>query len=148
MNAKKILPLIALLLFGQCSMLQSDDNDDTALALLLGISASCVLGGQSFIPSGGVTCSGGTASGTGTLTATSQTEDVSLHIVPSISGSGSIGIFALAGSDPTSGVMSEITWNGTKYKINNKTNLESLDQEFTSSLCYEVHGDHGHVFLK
>ncbi len=152
MNAKKILPLIALLLFGQCSMLQSDDNDDdTALALLLGISAGCVLGGQSFTPSEGVVCSGGMATGTGTLTANSQADDIYLQITPSFSGSGSISIFALAnGSDATTGVTSKITPSGgtPPYQVDDAHNLDDYTVSFTTSLCYEVHGDHEHLMVK
>lgn len=145
---KKAFLLLSLLLFSQCSLLNRPENNDgdTALALLLGISAGCVIGGQAFTPSAGVTCSGGTASGTGTLTATTEKDDLAIRVFPTIEPGGSISIFALSdGTTPSTGVMSVIT---PGFTMSNGNNLQAFSINFTSSICYEVHGHEGHVFAK
>ena len=54
------------------SLVSPDNSQDQASGLLSLMALQCSIGGQSFIPSSGVTCSFGSASGTGTLAASSD----------------------------------------------------------------------------
>lgn len=143
---KRTFLLLALLLFNQCSLLKKpENNDDTALALLLGISAGCVIGGQAFSPSAGVTCSGGTASGTGTLTAVGNKDEVFMQISPSIGAGGYLRVFAYAPSGnitDASSVGVNISDAGTMTDFQNFNDSINLTG---SIFCLEFHGDHNHT---
>lgn len=144
---KRAFLLLSLLLFSQCSLLNKPENNDgdTALALLLGISAGCVIGGQAFTPSAGVTCSGGTASGTGTLTAVGNKDEVFMQISPSIGAGGYLRVFAYAPSG-------NITHSSSVSVNINDAGVMTEDQNFGDSInltgstfCLEFHGDHNHT---
>lgn len=143
---KRTFLLLAMLLFNQCSLLKKpENNDDTALALLLGISAGCVIGGQAFSPSAGVTCSGGTASGTGTLTAVGNKDEIFMQLSPSIGAGGYLRVFAYAPSGnitDASSVAVNISDAGTM------TDFQHFDDAINltgSTFCLEFHGDHNHT---
>lgn len=144
---KRAFLLLSLLLFSQCSLLNKPENNDgdTALALLLGISAGCVIGGQAFTPSAGVTCSGGTASGTGTLTEVGNKDEVFMQISPSIGAGGYLRVFAYAPSG-------NITHSSSVSVNINDAGVMTEDQNFGDSInltgstfCLEFHGDHNHT---
>lgn len=144
---KRAFLLLSLLLFSQCSLLNKPENNDgdTALALLLGISAGCVIGGQAFTPSAGVTCSGGTASGTGTLTAVGNKDEIFMQLSPSIGAGGYLRVFAYAPSG--------IITHSSSVSVNiNDAGVMTEDQNFGDSInltgstfCLEFHGDHNHT---
>lgn len=144
---KRAFLLLSLLLFSQCSLLNKPENNDgdTALALLLGISAGCVIGGQAFTPSAGVTCSGGTASGTGTLTAVGNKDEIFMQLSPSIGAGGYLRVFAYAPSG-------NITHSSSVSVNINDAGVMTEDQNFGDSInltgstfCLEFHGDHNHT---
>lgn len=144
---KRAFLLLSLLLFSQCSLLNKPENNDgdTALALLLGISAGCVIGGQAFTPSAGVTCSGGTASGTGTLTAVGNKDEIFMQLSPSIGAGGYLRFFAYAPSG-------NITHSSSVSVNINDAGVMTEDQNFGDSInltgstfCLEFHGDHNHT---
>lgn len=141
---KKSLFLLALLLFSQCSLLNKKDNNDDALALLLGISA-CVIGGQAFIPSAGVTCSNGSASGTGTLTAVGDKDEIFMQLSPSIKAGGYLRVFAYAPSGnitDSSSVAVKISDAGVMTEDQNFGDSINLTG---STFCLEFHGEHNHT---
>lgn len=151
---KRTFLLLSLLLFSQCSLLNKPENNDgdTALALLLGISAGCVIGGQAFTPSAGVTCSGGTASGTGTLTAVGNKDEVFMQITPSIGAGGYLRVFAYAPSGNithSSSVGVNISATGV---MSDYRNFSGGGVPFTSgpsaTFCLEFHGEHDHILYK
>lgn len=144
---KRTFLLLALLLFSQCSLLNKPENndDDTAMALLLGLSAGCVIGGQTFTPSAGVTCSGGTASGTGTLTAVGNKDEIFMQITPSIGAGGYMRIFAYAPAGnitDASSVGVNISATGTMTNYQNFADAINLT---ATTFCIEFHGEHDHT---
>lgn len=147
---KRTFLLLSLLLFSQCSLLNKpEDNDgDTALALLLGISAGCVIGGQAFTPSAGVTCSGGTASGTGTLTAVGNKDEIFMQLSPSIGAGGYLRVFAYAPSgNITHSSSVSVNISDDKVMRNHLNFNDSID--LTGSIfCLEFHGEHEHILYK
>jgi len=150
---KRTFLLLALLLFSQCSLLNKpEDNDgDTALALLLGISAGCVIGGQTFTPSTGVTCSGGTASGTGTLTAVGNKDEVFMQITPSIGAGGYLRVFAYSPSGNITDASSVSVNISDAGQMSNHQNFSGIGVPFSTSgstFCLELHGEHDHILYK
>jgi hypothetical protein len=147
---KRTFLLLSLLLFSQCSLLNKPQNSDgdTALALLLGISAGCVIGGQAFTPSAGVTCSGDTASGTGTLTAVGNKDEVFMQLSPSIGAGGYLRVFAYAPSGnitDTSSVSVNISDAGV---ISNHQNFLDTFSQTGITFCLEFHGEHDHILYR
>lgn len=149
---KRTFLLLALLLFNQCSLLKKpENNDDTALALLLGISAGCVIGGQTFTPSAGVTCSGGTASGTGTLTAVGDKDEVFMQITPSIGAAGFLRVFTYAPSGNITHASSVSVNISAAGQMSNHQNFSGIGVPFSTSgstFCLEFHGEHDHILYK
>jgi hypothetical protein len=140
-----LISFLALLLFSQCSMLKkSEDNDGaTALALLGasgGASGGCVIGGQTFILSDGVTCSGGTASGTGTLVAVEGKKDIFMDIEPTIQSGGYVEIFAYApAANPSTHPTTVIVRINDANKLTNKQNINTVNVT-NPVLCLEFRG--------
>lgn len=150
---KRTFLLLSLLLFSQCSLLNKPENNDgdTALALLLGISAGCVIGGQAFTPSAGVTCSGGTASGTGTLTAVGDKDEVFMQITPSIGAAGFLRVFTYAPSGNITHASSVSVNISAAGQMSNHQNFSGIGVPFSTSgstFCLEFHGEHDHILYK
>jgi hypothetical protein len=149
---KRAFLLTALLLFSQCSLLNKpEDNDDqTALALLLGLSAGCVIGGQTFIPSAGVTCSGGTASGTGTLEAARGKDEIFMQITPSFQSGGYLRIFAYAPAGNITHSSSVGVNISAPGQMSNHQNFSGVPFSTTgTTFCIEFHGaPHNHILYK
>lgn len=150
---KRAFLLLSLLLFSQCSLLNKPENNDgdTALALLLGISAGCVIGGQAFTPSAGVTCSGGTASGTGTLTAVGNKDEVFMQITPSIGAAGFLRVFTYAPSGNITDASSVSVNISAAGQMSNHQNFSGIGVPFSTSgstFCLEFHGEHDHILYK
>jgi hypothetical protein len=146
---KRAFLLTALLLFSQCSILNKpeDNDDETALALLLGLSAGCVIGGQTFIPSAGVTCAGGTASGTGTLEAARGKDEIFMQITPSIQNGGYLRIFAYA----PAGNITHSSSVGVKILPGGQMSQHQHIDPFSTTgttFCLEFHGEHDHILYK
>jgi hypothetical protein len=139
---KRAFLLLSLLLFSQCSILNKpeDNDDETALALLLGISAGCVIGGQTFIPSAGVTC-------TGTLEAVRGKDEIFMQITPSIQSGGYLRIFAYA----PAGNITDSSSVGVKIlpggQMSNHQHIDPFSTTGTT-FCLEFHGEHNHILYK
>ena len=146
---KRTFLLLALILFSQCSLLNKpESNDDTALALLLGLSAGCVIGGQTFTPSAGVSCSGGTASGTGTLTAVGDKDEVFMQLSPSIGAGGFLRVFTYAPSGNITDASSVSVNISAAGRMSNHQNFDVPFSTSGSTFCLEFHGEHDHILYK
>jgi hypothetical protein len=103
-----------------------------------------VIGGQAFIPSDGVTCSGGTASGTGTLVAVEGKKDIFMDIEPIIQSGGYVKIFAYApAANPIndSSTVRVILEKPTQLlRLSDDQNIDSISDNQPSVFCLEFYG--------
>ena len=142
---------------------ESQDDQLLAAAVLLALQSddddcACQIGNQCFVPSSGINCAGGSATGTGTLVAnTSSGEFVSLSV--------NITLTATSGTvDFNTGVSGDVSSKNTGVTVNNGThryfgNSGATDAAFTGNAtsasttsavnyCLEAHLAEGHVIIR
>ncbi|MBE7440511.1 MAG: hypothetical protein HS115_18820 [Spirochaetales bacterium] len=170
-----VLPFVSCTELGLGNFLGGEDSKSkernsllAALLLLQGSSSSscaCQLGNACFTPSSGVTCSGGSATGTGTLTSDSPTSSastnnfVSLEVTVTLAANGSNVILNTASSAiSTNQVGIKINHTGDATAVSTATEAEAFDGAGThqaapgstaTTYCMESHAPgEGHVMLK
>ncbi|PKL34433.1 MAG: hypothetical protein CVV45_03290 [Spirochaetae bacterium HGW-Spirochaetae-10] len=110
-----------------------------------------MIGGQAFTPSAGVTCSGGTASGTGTLTAVGNKDEIFMQITPSIGAAGFLRVFTYAPSGNITDASSVSVNISAAGQMSNHQNFSGIGVPFSTSgstFCLEFHGEHDHILYK
>jgi hypothetical protein len=125
-----------------------------------GCSGGCELGNVCFSASSGITCSGGTASGTGTLTPTASSGNfVSLQLDVLLTQAGGTVTFTTGGTSSstkqTGFVLTGSGSNQHQYFGNGgadtnfaTTKAVAASTSTTQSYCFESHLDEGHVMLR
>lgn len=179
-SMRGLLPLLMILPFAACTELglgnlfgaadnKSQERNALLAALLLSQSSSsgscpCQLGNACFTPSSGVTCSGGSATGTGTLTSDSPTSSsetnnfVSLQVTVTLAANGSNVILNTASTAiGTNQVGIKINHTGNATAVSTTTDAEAFDGagdqaapgSTATTYCLESHAPgEGHVMLK
>lgn len=144
--------VLCAVMCAQCSALLNQKTDDDSqlltVGLLAAVASQCTLGGITFIPGAGVTCSGGTASGTGTLTAsTTAAHEQVAQVTAVISSGGKIDyVSSASGSALADGAYIRISTAGNSVSSPNRSTSRSFNTAFTvpsagasETYCMQIH---------